>query len=257
MDGPADSDLNDEHPGIVRSTLKGVDDNMKTVKTVGAVLMAVFAISAVASASASAACNYCWHVGGSELASGKSEALKGEASGSYTLTGKAFGFIEVAVTCKKAATTGKLTGGEPGTDEATIKYTECSSSLCTPHEPIETKAKSEVVLYTANSKKYWGDLFTAKEASGVITEIQCGSLTAKVTGGVVGELLNEAKEKIEVGKEVEAKKGYTAFSGAKSEKYTNSKGEEKTAELLWEGTAATLGGTSEVTLTSGKAYGVF
>src|SRR5208282_1291918 len=111
---------------------------MKHIKKLGMVLVAVFAISAAASASASAACNYCWHVGGSELKSG-SENIKGEASGSYTLTGKALGFIEVAVTCTKAATTGKLVGGEPGTDEATIKYTGCSSSSCTPTEPIETK----------------------------------------------------------------------------------------------------------------------
>ena len=135
---------------------------MKRMKIVGLALLAVFAISAVASASASAACTkYCWLVGGKALAEGKEEALTGAASSSYTLTGKAFGFIEVAITCKKAATTGKIIGGEPGKDEATIKYTECSSGTCTPVEPIETKAKSEVVLYTSSSKKYWGDLFFA------------------------------------------------------------------------------------------------
>jgi hypothetical protein len=230
---------------------------MRTIKAVGAVLMAVCAISAVASASASAACNYCWHVNGSELASGKSEALKGEATGAYTLTGKALGFIEIAVTCKKAATTGKLIGGEPGTDEATIKYTECSSSSCTPAEPIETKAKSEIVLFTSSSKKYWGDLYSAKESSGVITVIECSGLKAEVTGNVVGEALNSSKEKVEVGKETQGTKGYTTFTGGKSSKYTNSKGEEKTAELKWEGTAATLAGTSEVTLTSGKEFGEF
>jgi hypothetical protein len=233
---------------------------MKHIKIAGMVVMAVLAISAVASASASAACSYCWHVNGSELASGKTEALKGEASSSYVLTGKALGFIEIAVTCKKAKTSGELVGGTPGTDSATIKYTECTSNsgLCTPEEPIETKAKSEIVLFTASSKKYWGDLYSAKEASGIITVISCTSGTkAEVTGSVVGEALNESKNKVEVGAETEAKKGYTTFAGTKSQAYTNSKGEALTAELKWEGTTANLQGTSEVTLTSGHVFGEF
>jgi hypothetical protein len=225
---------------------------MKRFKTLGMVIVAVFAISAVASASASAACTKnCWKVGGAILPAGEEAALKGEASGSYTLTGKAFGFIEISITCKKAATTGSLIGGEPGTDTATIKYTECTSGSCTPKEPIETKAKSEVVTYTASSKTYWGDLFFS---TGVFTTIECSGLKAEVTGSIVGELLNEAKEKIEVGKEVEQAKGYVNFAGSNSEAYTNSKGEAKTAELKWEGKAATLKGTSEVTLNSGKKY---
>jgi hypothetical protein len=228
---------------------------MKRMKIVGLALLAVFAISAVASASASAACTkYCWLVGGKALAEGKEEALTGAASSSYTLTGKAFGFIEVAITCKSAATTGKIIGGEPGKDEATIKYTECSSGTCTPVEPIETKAKSEVVLYTSSSKKYWGDLFFAKESSGVFTVIECSGLKAEVTGNIVAEVLNEAKEKVEVGKEVEQAKGYVNFTGTNSESYTNEKAESKTAELKWEGKAATLKGQSEVTLNSGSKY---
>ena len=127
---------------------------MKRIKVVGLVLLAAFAVSAVASVSASATPCYCWKVNGSKLEAGKSETLKGEASGAYTLTGKAFGFIEVAVTCKKAATTGKLIGGTPGTDEATISYTECSSSKCTPTEPILTKAKSEIVLLEVGGNEY-------------------------------------------------------------------------------------------------------
>jgi hypothetical protein len=234
--------------------------SLRRLRLAGIALVAVFSASAVMSASASASCNYCWHVNGSELASGKSEATKGEATSSYTLTGKALGFIEIAVTCKKAGASGSITGGTPGTDSATINYTECKSNsgLCTPNEPIETKAKSEIVLFTTGGKKYWGDLYTAKEMSGVLTVIECsGGLKAEVTGNVIGEALNEAKEKIEVGKETEAKKGYITFPGASSAKYTNSKSEEKTAELKWEGTAANLQGTSEITLTSGKAWGVF
>jgi hypothetical protein len=227
---------------------------MKRIRIVGLALLAVFAVAAVASATASAtACtSYCWKVGGKTLEEGEEAALKGEASSSYTLTGKAFGFIEIAVTCKKAATTGKLVGGSPGKDEATIKYTECSSSSCTPHEPIETKAKSEVVSYTEGGKKYWGDLFSAG-SSGIFTVIEC-TLKAEVTGSIVGELLNEAKEKIEVGKETEEASGFVNFTGANSSKYTNQKAEEKTAELKWEGKAATLKGTSTVSLNSGKDY---
>ena len=45
----------------------------------------------------------------------------------------------------------------------------------------------------------------------------CGGIEAKVTGSVVGLLENSEGKSIEVGKEEEAKKGFTSFSGAKSE----------------------------------------
>jgi hypothetical protein len=232
---------------------------MKRIRIVGLALMAVFAIAAVASASASAAActKYCWLYGakGTALEKGEEQALTGEASSSYTLTGKAFGFIEIAITCKKAATTGKIIGGEPGKDEAVIKYTECSSGSCTPTEPIETKAKSEVVLYTSSSKKYWGDLFSAKESSGVFTVIECSGLKAEVTGNIVGELLNSKSEKIQVGSETPETSGFVNFTGANSEKYTPVSGTETTAELKWEGKAATLKGTSTTSLNNGKVFG--
>jgi hypothetical protein len=250
-----DIDLKDERPRSRSITLTRSRQQMKRIRIVGLALLAVFAVAAVASATASAtACTtYCWKVGAKTLEEGEEAALKGEASSSYTLTGKAFGFIEIAVTCKKAATTGKLLGGEPGKDEATIKYTECSSSSCTPHEPIETKAKSEVVLYTEGGKKYWGDLFTAKESSGIFTVIEC-TLKAEVTGSIVGELLNEAKAKLEAVNVTEEAFGYVNFTGSNSSNYTNQKAEEKTAELKWEGKAATLKGTSLIALNSGKVY---
>jgi hypothetical protein len=228
---------------------------MRRIGMAGALLVALFALNAVASAWAAGPV---WLVNGVKLESGKTEALKGEASSSYTLTGKALGFVEIAVTCKKAKTTGVLVGGEPGTDGATIRYTECTSNsgLCTPVEPIETKVDSEVVYYQSGGKGFIGDLLFAKESSGVIATIECSlGLTAEVTGSIVGELLSEGKEKIEKEHEAIDSTGYLSFAGAKSVKYTNSKGEEKTAELKWEGTTATLTGTSEVKLSSGKTFG--
>jgi hypothetical protein len=232
---------------------------MRRIKLVGLALLAALAVSVAASASASASGCYCWKVAGSKLEAGKTETLKGEATSSYVLEGKALGFIEIAVTCKKAKTSGDIIGGEPGTDEATIKYEECksNSSLCTPVEPIETKAKSVIVLLTVGGKPFWGDLFSAKEGT-VLTTISCESgLTAEVTGSVVGLLLNENKESIEVGQQFLAKKGYVQFTGAASTKADHLNGEETLDELEWEGTTAKLEGTSETTLSSGKTYGVY
>jgi hypothetical protein len=221
---------------------------------VGLALLAVLAISAVAAASASATVTGpIWEVNGAKLGTGLEETLTGKAASSYELKGKAFGFIEVAITCKSAANNGSLIGGEPGTDATTIEYTECSSSLCTPTEPIVTKAKSELVYYTASSKTFIGDLFSPKTGT-VFTEIKCGSITAKVTGSIVGELLNEAKEPILKSGTTAGKVGYVRFSGANNEKYENHKGESKTAELILEGNPSTLKGTTEVTLTSGDSY---
>jgi hypothetical protein len=231
---------------------------MDRIKLVGLALLAVLAVSVVASASASASGCYCWKVAGSKLEAGKTETLKGE--GTSVLEGKALGFVEIVLTCK-AKLSGKIIGGQPGTDEATIVYTGCksNSSLCEPEEPIEMKAKSEIVLLAVGGKDFWGDLLSAKEASGVLAVIKCqgGLLTAELTGSVVGLLLNEGKESIEVGKEFLAKKGYVQFTGAASTKADHLNGEETTDELKWEGTTAKLEGTSEVTLNSGKAYGVY
>ncbi len=227
---------------------------MKRMRVVGLALVAMLAISAVAAASASATVTGpIWEVGGAKLGTGVEEALTGKASSAYELKGKAFGFIEVAITCKKAANSGSIIGGEPGTDATTIEYTECSSSLCTPTEPIVTKAKSELVYYTASSKTFIGDLFSPKTGT-VFTEIKCGSITAKVTGSIVGELLNEAGEPVLKSGSAAGKVGFVRFAGSSSEKYENHKGESKTAELVLEGNPSTLKGTTEVTLNSGSSY---
>jgi hypothetical protein len=229
----------------------------KHIRSVGLASLAVLAIGAVASAPASATTctSYCWKVGGNPLEAGEEGALKGDAAGSYTLTLKYIGFIEISITCNSAEARGALVGGEPGKAAATIKYTGCSSSSCTPHEPVETKAKSEVVLYAEGGKKYWGELFTAKESSGVFAAFECSGLRIEISGGVVGELLNEASGKIEIGHEAEEAFGYVRFTGANSAAYTNEAGEEGTAELKWEGKAATLKGTTLVALNSGRAFG--
>jgi hypothetical protein len=233
--------------------------DLKRIGALGTLLMVVLAISAISSASASAACNYCWHVGGKELKSGELEEIKGAATSSYVLTGSAFGLIELAITCKKAATSGMLWGGSPGTGEATIKYTECKSNsgLCTPAEPIEAKVKSEIVLYVSGGKKYWGDLLSGEGSYNKIAVVECIGFQAEVRGSTVAEFLNGAKEKSEVGKEAESIKGYLNLAGALSESYTDSVPEERRAELTWEGEVATLQGTSEVTLIHGGAYGIY
>jgi hypothetical protein len=230
---------------------------IKRINVFGMLLVVVLAISVISSASASAACSYCWHVGGGELEAGELEEIKGVATSNYVLSGKAFGFIEIAVTCKKAATAGMLWGGEPGTGEATITYAECSSSECTPHEPIEAKVSMEIVSYAVNGKSYWGDRLFGQGSYDKIAIVECFGIKAEVKGSTVAEFLNGAKEKSQIGKETESKKGYLNLAGALSEQYTNYLEEERRAELQWEGGTATLKGKSEVTLTHGAAYDIY
>lgn len=227
---------------------------MGRIRMVGAALVAAFALGAVASTSAMAV-GPIWKVAGAKLEAAKSEALTGKQTANFVLKGKAFGFIEVAVTCKKESATGKIIGGEPGTGEATIKFTECSSSSCTPTEPIEAKTKSELVYYTKAEKKLIGEVFFAKEASGIIATIECTGLKAELTGNVGAELLTTVgtNDKDEPNNPEHAS-GYAMFDGTNAQTYENAKGEGKTAELKWEGKAASLEGTAEVTLNSEKTF---
>jgi hypothetical protein len=227
---------------------------MKRFTLLGVTLGTIFVLGAWASASASAACNYCWHFkegagAAKELGAGETFALQGSQSTSFVLTGKAFGFIEVAITCKKMATSGgRLVGGEPGKIEATLTYRECTSGSCTPAEPIKSPVKGEVVSYLGGGKKYYGAVFESKEASGVFVDIECGGLKAEVTGEIMSELGEGAGAKIEVGKGVESEKVIVNFSGSNSEAYETVKGTNLTAELKWEGKAATLKGKAVDTL---------
>jgi hypothetical protein len=234
---------------------------MKRFPLLGVTLGAVLVVSAWMSASASAACKSCWHVkegakASEELAAGKFYSLQGKQTGSFVLTGKALGFIELSVTCKKMATSGgKLLGGEPGKIEATLTFRECTSNsgLCTPSEPIKSPVKGEIVRSTSAGRKYLGVVFESKEKSGVFTEIECSGLGlgAAVTGEIMAELGEELGAKIEVGKELEQKEEIVNFPGTTSEKYENVKGETLDAELKWEGTVATLKGQSVNTLEPG------
>jgi uncharacterized OB-fold protein len=232
---------------------------MKRFTLLGVLLATIFAMSAWASASASAACNYCWHVNGKELGAGEERALQGKQVTSFELKGKAFGFIEIAVTCKKLATSGgKLVGGEPGKIEATITYRECTSASCTPTEPIKSPVKGEIVTYTSASKKFLGVVFQSKEANGVFADVECSGLKSEVTGEIMVELGDEEAFKIEVGKEVEAEKIVVNFPGSVNETYVTAKGKEFTAELKWEGKAATLKGQAVDTLEGEKViFGPF
>jgi hypothetical protein len=232
---------------------------MKRIRIVGLALVAVLAMSAIASASASAA-GPIWKVEGLKLEAGKSKTVKSKSTGNFLLKGKAFGFVNITITCTKESDTGTIVGGEPGTDTAIIEYTGCSAGgLCTVTEPIKTEANTELVYLLSGGKKYLADLFTPKSGT-VFVSIKCGSITAEVTGNIVGELLNSTKSKIEKGnatEETEAAKGFVNFTGANSESYENSKGETKTAELKLEGNPSTLTGEDEVVLTTGEFYGAF
>jgi hypothetical protein len=80
-----------------------------------------------------------------------------------------------------------------------------------------------------------------------------GGLSADVTGDVGAELLTSVgtNDKDEPNNP-EHKNGYVMFDGTNFQTYGEHN--EKTAELKWEGNNATLEGTAEVTLNSGKTY---
>jgi hypothetical protein len=98
---------------------------MRKTRLVLLSLLAVFAFSAVAAASASAF-NLEWEVNGAKLASGKTENVVSKNTTNYTLTAGT-----KVITCKSVkvgAKEGTITGGKPGTDAATITFSECSTS---------------------------------------------------------------------------------------------------------------------------------
>jgi len=102
---------------------------MRSIKALGAAIMAVLAVGAVA-ASASAA----------EFHSTKEAALKGKALNSQVFVTKAG-----TVTCGKLTAEGTVPTGSSTTQEATVKYSEC-----TVYGFIAVKISPALYLFMAN-----------------------------------------------------------------------------------------------------------
>jgi hypothetical protein len=232
---------------------------MKRIRIAGMALVAMFVLSAALAATASAApAGPVWKVEGAELLSGEESTFKSKQTGNYELKGKAFGFISITITCKKAEATGHFSGGSAGTGEATVKYKECSAGgLCTVTEPIEVeKAKLTLGWILSSEKWFVGMVWKPKTGSTVFVTIKCGSINANVEGDTSSHALNSSKEWVQEGKETEATKGFTSFLGANTETVVVN-GTEESVGLTLEGNPSTLKGESEVTLTSGGKFGVF
>ncbi len=230
---------------------------MKRTTIVSLVITAVLAAGAVASASASATTGPVWHEQGSALKSGKAASMKVKNRAPLVLTYKEP--IETAMTCRTESGDGKIMGGEPGTGQETIQYTECSTNngFCPINGPIEMKLKTELVYYAGEGKRYIGELISPA-SEGIFTKVQCtNGETFALAGNIVGELLNEAGKRVEVGKESEAVKASVQFAGSSTESYENNAGENLKAELRVGGIAATMTGTEVLTLSSGNKFGAF
>jgi len=232
---------------------------MTRIRTTCMALLAVLALSAVAAASASATpAGPIWKVAGAKLESGKEKAFSSEQTASYELKGKAFGFINITITCTKAKATGDLIGGTPGKGEATVEYTGCSAGgLCTVSEPIKVTKAKLTLGWVLKESKYFAEIVWAPHASTEpFVTITCGSIKAEVKGNTASEVLSEAGKWVENGNETEGTKGFTLFTGAEETKvFVN--GTEETEKLTLEGNASTLKGESNTKLTSGEKFGAF
>jgi hypothetical protein len=222
---------------------------MRRIGRVGAI--SVIALVLGAAAAWAAGSGLIWKVEGKKLEAGKTEQVTAKQSGIYQFKGKMFGSTSVTITCKHQTDSGDIIGGEPGAGEAKIEYRECSSQSCTPHEPIAAEVNSELVYFESEGKRFFGDLFTPKSAP-VFSRITCSSTSVNIEGEEMAEMLNEKDERVEAGKETELKKGFVKFLGTSTQEYTNYKNEHGTAALTVEGNPATVEGTTEASLTSGK-----
>jgi hypothetical protein len=162
-------------PALV-TTAKGAQ-NMKRIRIVGLALVAVFALSAVAASAAFA---------GSEFLAESSVSPAG-----ITINGKGgkakFGFNGFIVVCNKSESIGTFKSTLEAT--ALAKYSgECkftsslANSNCT--EPIETKELKVLAGSKVGTNSTRLEVFLPVTGE-TMTEITCGSVKVKVTGGVI------------------------------------------------------------------------
>jgi len=148
-------------------------------------LLAVFAVSAVASASSASAFNLQWDVcetgtKGVEpptkfddhgcstkakplaerewewkiLAATETRKVISNIKPGTTFVLKA---LNIVVTCKSATDTGTITGGTPGTDETTVTYDECTTSIAGCKVKSATKPAGEILVSNIKTKLVEGE----------------------------------------------------------------------------------------------------
>jgi hypothetical protein len=230
-------------------------------------LLAVFAVSALASASAYAVKSdeYVWKVNGATLGAGLTEKAK-TAGGPFILEGK-IATVAVEIECKKQGEVeeGNIKGGNPGTDEATVTFTECkilNQALCKV-AVANTKVKTELVEIIKVLKEdavppteeavdgHVGELFRPEGTKFTTITITGCALngTFEVTGTVAAKLPGENTEKL---------KQVIEFRDSEPITEVENTADGKTkVGLKFGGEPAELVGNSEGGLATGLVFGPF
>lgn len=197
----------------------------------------------------------------------KNAKSKNVAGVSYLLEG-AIGATPVEIECKKQGEegVGNIKGGNPGTDEATVTFTECKvlgAATCTVAVEA-TKVNTEIVeivkelnedtgVETAVDAKV-GELFTPRPPATKFTTITIGVCALKgkfdVTGNVVAHVSPEEQE-------VKTPKLIFRDSNPVTEVEKAPNDEKLAVGLKFANNPAELLGESEVELESKEAFGAF
>jgi hypothetical protein len=228
---------------------------MKRTKVLGLCIVALFAMSGIVAAQSSAI-EYVWKVNGKTLESGQEKTLISKAKGTQVLKTSVIG-VKVEIKCTEVKTEGaKIIGGKPGTSTETVEYKGCTvakpSGCKIAGETIKTNPlKDEIVEGVGSSagkalilfKPVSGETFAEPKLEGGFL---CLSLA--VDGSVLAEA-NPQKEEVTT--------GTLKFEPAEGKKYKNSKGEEKSAGLTVSGSASTVTGEVETSLSPSEKFGVF
>jgi hypothetical protein len=220
-----------------------------------ATLMVLVLGSLLACQSASAV-ELIWKVNGSKLEAGKTKEFTAKRAKNYILNGTASS-VPVEIECETQTSEGGLiTGGFPGTDQATLNLSKCKvlkPAKCTVTEPIPVAAATELVENTAKTKIL--DLFKPKNgvtfSTVVIKGASCEAgkeLTAELKGTILAEVSPEKSEVVT---------GKLKFTVTAPKEYVNSKSETKATGLTFAGNEASLVGESSVELTTKEVFGAF
>jgi hypothetical protein len=178
---------------------------MKRIKTTGVVLLALFAFSAIAATAAQAegteGAPY-WSIEGTRLAAGKTFEIIAKSKGVQKLTATTSGQVVSCNTLKLKPGSVLLgsNGNEPGKNDETIEYGECSvtgnGSPCEPTgKEIKTEPLSSELAYAENKKSLVVEFTptTGKVlAKLTFTGTGCTVTKTTVTGQVVTKALSDA-----------------------------------------------------------------
>jgi hypothetical protein len=175
--------------------------------TVG-LLAAAFAMGAVTSATALAVEGPTWLVNNAKLEAGETRKADGKGTLSFVVN------TVLKIECGKLSEKMNVLGGEPGKDEDSLAYSECTvviPAACKAKEPItletdttlvflvraaageEWKTAATKAAYEAGAEKRLGDEFKPKvgETIGTITLEGCASEGAyKIQGSYIGIVNN-------------------------------------------------------------------